>query len=124
MINFIKRLFYRLCIVSTKLIVKDENILANAEVITKIFITTSKGEVFIEVKKDRRQKSRLFKTFILEFIFPDEITLKRRLIRTHMFLVTKIIFFRKIDYDVLVPILVDMYMDSLIKKANENTHPL
>ncbi|MEM5878403.1 MAG: hypothetical protein QXF12_06010 [Candidatus Aenigmatarchaeota archaeon] len=124
MINFIKRLFYRLCIVSTKLIVKDENILANAEVITKIFITTSKGEVFIEVKKDRRQKSRLFKTFILEFIFPDEITLKRRLIRTHMFLVTKIIFFKKIDYDVLVPILVDMYMDSLIKKANENTHPL
>lgn len=124
MIKFLKRLFYRLCIVSTKLIVKDENILANAEVITKIFITTSKGEVFIEVKKDRRQKSRLFKTFILEFIFPDEITLKRRLIRTHMFLVTKIIFFKKIDYDVLVPILVDMYMDSLIKKANENTHPL
>lgn len=110
------RFIYRKLIISVKLIRKSDGI-DKIPTFMSIKIDTSKGDIFLDFKCDRRNRS-MIKSFIVVFNIPDTINVKIIDIK-ELCAVIDMIFIKNIDFNILGSLFADIYFDKLIEHAEE-----
>jgi hypothetical protein len=119
--KFFLKILYRLLIF--KIIIVDRSnfaIYSKLNTFCELEIDSNMGVIKFIFKEDRRKKKRdldnilLINNFLVELKVPDDIIVRKQDINEKVIIVIKFMLF-KVDYPILAEVLLDIYLNSIIK---------